>query len=188
MPARPQVQQAALEPVLEVYRARRAWVRYWINFHIADHHGVFYKTVKTTVNTICPTWDGATESWLEPSPFVAPAGFFPSDYTDRLLTGVRWRVMGLRTIRPNGKKRLVRVWDMEWPRTLAPNAGWLKRAGLESEEARADFRRLWDVINGLDRLHRELLATALTIRTCAADSDRALANTLNDISIPLPPR
>lgn len=174
----------SVESVLEQYRARRAWVRYWINFYIADNVGVFYKTVRSAVDVICPTWDGEVKTWLEPGPYCAPAGFFPTPYNDRLLSGVRWRFLGLRSVRNRGKRPL-RVWTRDWNRNqLMPNKDWLKMGKITTPEAIEDYQRLWYVINGLDELHVDLASEAIQIRDIARKSDWSLAERLGEYSVP----
>lgn len=199
----------ALEQLLDFLRYRRAWVRYLLHLHLAEgkNSGFFAQTISTTSGSVIPTWDTGKPNWLEKGPYP---GSFPSGYEDRLLTGVRWRVMGLRSITadrfrprkggktiaefaesPDGKtivgKKLVRVWEEEWPRQMTPGRSRLKRVGLTTDAQQDDYLRLWAVINGLDDLHRKLLAQAHVLQKTFEVGTTELEKALREYGLPAPP-
>jgi hypothetical protein len=171
-----------LGPILDDMRAKRAWLRYCIRWYV-DPNGAYFRTVKTTDNSIVPTLNYADKTSLENGPLTTMA--FPGGYADELFLSVRWRVMGLRTIISNGKRRLVRVWKVDWPKQARPTKTWLMYAGL-NDETLADFLRMWDAINELDAMHSQILKNSSQIIDMATDTHSQFQEALRKSGAPLP--
>lgn len=172
---------------LDVIRARRGWVRYWIHQKVAEFNKRFYKRGDLLPIPIIKPPEGE-RTFIEEGAWIAD---FPSGYRDALISGVQWRRITYRIV--NGKTKF--CYDDVWTSDLPPGSSELRRLLLVRErdlgpelgmidkrEAAAhakkltdenleDYRRLFNVINGLKREHDHLMDKAISILGALADAE-----------------